>query len=66
MAFSWKSTQVPDETFVIIGNGFDVECGLRTKYGDFLEFVREMKCDGPSAGIIPTHPVDWRDLRDYN
>lgn len=66
MAFSWKSTQVPDETFVIIGNGFDVECGLHTKYGDFLEFVREMKYDDPSAGIIPTHPVNWQDLRDHN
>lgn len=28
-----------DVVFVIIGNGFDLECGLPTTYGDFLRFL---------------------------
>lgn len=65
MAFSLKSTQAPDETFVIIGNGFDVECGLNTKYRDLLEFVREMKYDSPSVRVTPLLSVNWQDLRGF-
>ena len=29
------------EAYVIVGNGFDIECGFRTKYEHFLNFVEE-------------------------
>ena len=29
----------PREVYVMVGNGFDVECGLPTRYGDFLTFL---------------------------
>ena len=28
-----------DEAYVLIGNGFDLECGLPTTYTDFLNFL---------------------------
>ena len=28
---------VPNEAYVVIGNGFDIECGLPTTYKDFLK-----------------------------
>lgn len=30
-----------NEAYVIVGNGFDIECGLETKYEHFLNFVDE-------------------------
>lgn len=32
------------EAYVIIGNGFDIECGLETRYEQFLSFIEET-CD---------------------
>lgn len=32
-------TESPIETYVMIGNGFDLECGLPTGYKDFLNFL---------------------------
>lgn len=32
-------TDLPSEIYVMIGNGFDLECGLPTSYRDFLQFV---------------------------
>ncbi len=30
---------IPDEVFAVIGNGFDIECGLPTDYKSFLAFL---------------------------
>lgn len=66
MAFSWKSTVSPDEIYVILGNGFDLECGLHTAYGDFLTFVRDEEYKTPTAHTIPAHAVDWQALHEHN
>ncbi|MBR3318547.1 MAG: hypothetical protein IKG21_12080 [Atopobiaceae bacterium] len=52
--------------YAIIGNGFDLECGLRTGYKDFLSFVHEGKYDDPPLCGTAAAPVDWLALRDGN
>ena len=27
------------EVYIIIGNGFDIECGLKTSYSHFIDFI---------------------------
>ena len=34
----------PSQTYLFIGNGFDIECGLPTRYRDFLEFLQDIDC----------------------
>ena len=34
----------PNEVYVILGNGFDIECGLPTDYRSFLSFLASIKC----------------------
>lgn len=36
---AFEKTQ--NEAYVIIGNGFDIECNFETKYGQFLSFIDE-------------------------
>ena len=31
---------IPTETYVVIGNGFDIECGLPTRYTNFMMFLK--------------------------
>jgi len=40
MAYTWNSPKEAGERYFIIGNGFDLECGLHTKYTDFLDEVK--------------------------
>ena len=39
----------PNEVYVMIGNGFDIECGLPTAYGDFLIFLKTMERVGKNS-----------------
>lgn len=41
--YTWDDTDMPHDRLVIIGNGFDLECGLHTSYGDFLAFVSALE-----------------------
>ena len=37
-------TEPPKEVYIMIGNnGFDIECGLPTGYGDFLKFLKAVE-----------------------
>ena len=53
----WAEPEKPDEVYVIIGNGFDIACGLPTKYSDFLDFLdylfilRGMKKSFPDKAV---------------
>lgn len=38
-SYSWESKECPTERYIIIGNGFDIESGLPTRYTDFLEEI---------------------------
>jgi hypothetical protein len=45
---------IPNASVVVIGNGFDIDCGLPTQYRDFLEFVslvRALLCISESKRI---------------
>ncbi|MBQ5967980.1 MAG: bacteriophage abortive infection AbiH family protein [Clostridiales bacterium] len=36
----WEDfTEIPQEVYIMVGNGFDLECGLPTGYRDFLNFL---------------------------
>lgn len=37
--YTWNSNTEPINRYVIIGNGFDLECGLPTSYTAFLELI---------------------------
>lgn len=40
MRIEWDEyTKSPNEVYIMIGNGFDLECGLPTSYADFLNFL---------------------------
>lgn len=40
--FSWDSKAEPKARYVIIGNGFDLECGLHTSYDNFPASKRNL------------------------
>lgn len=40
-----------ENNILVIGNGFDLAHGLKTKYDDFIEYVKNKKYDEPSDGI---------------
>jgi hypothetical protein len=52
------------EHYLIIGNGFDLECGLPTKYTDFLDFLSQISDLDQGKGFIHTslHPTITRKL----
>ena len=53
--------------YAIIGNGFDLECGLNTSYRDFLSFVKDGEFERlDKSGFGPAFPVDWQGFRDRN
>ena len=37
--FTWDQSDRVHDALLVIGNGFDIECGLPTHYSDFLDFV---------------------------
>lgn len=37
--YTWSSDLAPTNRYVIIGNGFDLECGLPTSYAAYLKFI---------------------------
>ncbi|MBO7673784.1 MAG: hypothetical protein J6S63_02090 [Atopobiaceae bacterium] len=41
--YDWNDADEPHDRLVIIGNGFDLECGLPTSYADFLKFVSALE-----------------------
>ena len=44
-----------NDLYVIIGNGFDLECGLPTKYKDFLQFLTSVKDISDSVELKYKH-----------
>lgn len=66
MAYSWNSAEDPQERYAIIGNGFDLECGLKTSYSSFLSFVRNGDFARVGTNTVVTSPVDWEGFRDHN
>ena len=62
---------VPGEVYFIIGNGFDIECGLPTDYKSFLKFLTTVdscikpgpgrKADRMRAGIGNSLPAEIRE-----
>ena len=60
--YTWDDERAPQDSVLIIGNGFDLECGLPTTYGDFLAFVNfahytydELRAHGhvdPATGLF--------------
>lgn len=60
MAFSWNSADEPEARYIIIGNGFDLECGLRTGYRDFLSFVRCLESGDLQWGDTSERQFDWQ------
>ena len=44
------------DLYIIIGNGFDIECGLQTRYRDFLKFLTCVK------NIIESEELEYKDL----
>ena len=58
----WDDSEAPHGRLVVIGNGFDLECGLPTSYSDFLFFaslVRDVKdsfrSDGYWSSVVKQH-----------
>lgn len=43
---------IPNEAYIVIGNGFDIECGLPTTYKDFLKFLKEASHLLDAGGFI--------------
>lgn len=66
MAYSWNSTEVPEVRYAILGNGFDLECGLQTSYSSFLSFVKNGEYNKMGAGAGATSAVDWQRFRAHN
>ncbi len=66
MAYSWSSTEAPEVRYAILGNGFDLECGLQTSYSSFLSFVKNGEFDKIGAGAGATSAVDWHRFRAHN
>jgi hypothetical protein len=66
MAYSWNSTEAPEVRYAILGNGFDLECGLQTSYSSFLSFVKNGEFNKMGAGAGATSPVDWEGFRKNN
>lgn len=66
MAYSWNSTEAPEVRYAILGNGFDLECGLQTSYSRFLSFVKNGEFNKIGAGAGATSPVDWEGFRKNN
>lgn len=66
MSFTWNNTREPDAIYAIIGNGFDLECGLHTSYKSFLAFVNEQKYNNPKLHAPVSHRLDWQALREHS
>ena len=66
MAYSWNDTSKPDVRYAIVGNGFDLECGLHTGYDSFLKFVREDGYASLPVGASLTNSIDWQGFRSHN
>lgn len=51
---------------VVLGNGFDIDCGLPTQYGDFLDFITLLRDLGQySDASKRVEPIDaWCDEKD--
>ena len=50
---------------LMIGNGFDLEHELPTKYTQFLEFVTRFKYAYLSANSVPKRLHDIKDTNDW-
>lgn len=46
------------QQLIVIGNGFDLECGLKTRYSDFFDPRRDKVY--PSQDYLETHGQTWR------
>ena len=49
-------------TLFVIGNGFDLHFGLKTKTADFEDFLSEQRIEGEmdnALEILNTYGVDW-------
>ena len=40
MLFNYHEIEEADEVYLILGNGFDLEAGLPTRYTQFLSFLK--------------------------
>lgn len=66
MAYSWNDARKPDVKYAIVGNGFDLECGLRTDYGSFLRFVLNEEYANLTMSTSLTKLIDWQGFRNHN
>lgn len=58
-----KTSEEVDFQLVIIGNGFDLECGLKTSFNDYLSFKRsEIKVESPSKAKLFLSLSEQNDL----
>ena len=67
--FTWDSDDEPTVRYVIIGNGFDLECGLYTSYRHFLDFIRNRGYTDQPSNTARKHSFDysdWESLRKNN
>ena len=54
-------TDPPNEVYIMIGNGFDIECGLPTSYSDFLRFLEAIEKKGHGTKLhsdVQSHLAD--------
>lgn len=56
----------PLEAYLMIGNGFDLECGLPTSYSDFLNFINAIEhiSSGKDLDGVVLNPMIKEKLRD--
>ena len=63
----WNDAElIPPEALVMIGNGFDLECGLPTSYMDYLNFLSAVDhiSTGKSCESLPLNPSVKKNLFD--
>ncbi len=63
-------TESPDEIYIMIGNGFDLECGLPTSYINFLNFLNaiiklDRDCTDDLTGLSLNHYVKSKLVNDF-
>lgn len=46
----------------LVGNGFDLNCGLHTQYSDFYKYFIEKHPQNTIACEIADNPENWADL----
>ena len=69
--FYQAKSDVPEEVYYLIGNGFDIEAGLPTRYTDYLNFLKAIDTnsylsEADSQEINPIHSQILTSLQQSN